>query len=116
MPFRKPFLYTPYDSYVIMYLVKNYSFRGLAVKNGGRKAWVLLLVLLAGVLIGGGVWQLLLTVLPASLDTGLTIGSTTAPWTIDLYLVKITFGIVLRINPGSVAGLLTGLLLYFWKR
>ncbi len=117
MPFYDSVLYTPYDSYVIMYLVKKYSFRGLAVKNGGRKAGVLLLVLLAGILIGGVVWQLLLTILPPSLGSvGLTIGTTAAPMTVDLYLVKLTFGIELRITPGSVAGLITGLLLYFWRR
>ncbi len=99
-----------------MYLVKKYSFRGLAVKNGGRKAGVLLLVLLAGVLIGGVIWQLLLTILPPSLDTGLTIGTTTAPFSVDLYLLKLTFGIELRITPGSVAGLICGLLFYFWRR
>ena len=116
MACKHPFLYTPYDSYVIMYLVKKYSFRGIALKNGGRKAWVLLLVLLAGVLIGGVVWQLLLTVLPASLDTGITIGSTSAPWSVDLHIVELTFGIKLRLNPGSVAGLIAGLAFYFWRR
>jgi len=38
--------------------------REKALNNSGRKAWVLLLVLLAGVLIGGVAWLMLLKILP----------------------------------------------------
>jgi hypothetical protein len=87
------------------------------LKNGGRKAWVLLLVLLAGVLIGGVVWLLLLQVLPPDMkNSELVIGSTDAPWTLNLYLVELTFGFRLHINPGSAAGLIAALAFYFWRR
>jgi hypothetical protein len=86
------------------------------LKNGGRKAWVLLLVLLAGILIGGVVWLLLLQVLPADVNKELVIGSTDAPWTLNLYLVELTFGFKLHVNPGSVAGLIAALAFYFWRR
>jgi hypothetical protein len=101
-----------------MYLVKKYSTREKTLKNGGRKVWILLLVLLAGVLIGGVLWLLLLQVLPADMakNSELVIGSTAAPWQINLYLVEFTFGVKLHINPGSVVGLIVGLVLYFWRR
>jgi hypothetical protein len=86
------------------------------LKNSGRKAWILLLVLLAGVLIGGVVWLLLLQILPPDVNKELVIGSTPGPWTLDLYLVELTFGIKLHINPGSVAGLIAALAFYFWRR
>jgi hypothetical protein len=85
------------------------------VKNNGRKAWVLLLVLLAGVLIGGAVWMLLLKVMPASMDVSFPIGTDT-PVPLNLYLVQVTFGIKVIINPGSAAGLIAGLAFYFWRR
>lgn len=76
---------------------------------------MLLLVLLAGVLIGGAIWLLLLQVLPASMSKDFVIGSD-VPWTLNLYLVELTFGIKLHINPGSAAGLIAGLVFYFWRR
>ena len=88
------------------------------MKNSGRKAWVLLLVLLAGVLIGGVIWLLLLQVLPPDIknNSELIIGSIDAPWQLNLYLVEFTFGIRLHINPGSAAGLVAALAFYFWRR
>lgn len=85
------------------------------MKNGGRKAWVLLLVLLAGVLIGGVVWQLLLTILPANMNVGFPIG-TGSPLTVNLYIIEFTIGLKLIINPGSAAGLIAGLAFFFWRR
>lgn len=85
------------------------------MKNNGRKAWVLLLVLLAGVLIGGALWLLLLQIMPASMSKDFVIGSD-VPWKLNLYLVELTFGIKLHINPGSAAGLIAGLAFYFWRR
>jgi hypothetical protein len=85
------------------------------LKNSGRKAWVLLLVLLAGVLIGGIVWRLLLTLMPPSMNVELVIGST-APWQIDLSIVELALGAKLHINPGSAAGLIAALAFYFWRR
>jgi hypothetical protein len=109
-------VYTPYFSYVIIYLVKKYFLQETHVKNNGRKAWVLLLVLLAGVLIGGVLWLLLLQILPASMNKEFFSIGTDTPWTINLYLVELTFGIKLHINPGSAAGLIAGLAFYFWRR
>lgn len=85
------------------------------MKNNGRKAWVLLLVLLAGILIGGIVWKLLLTLMPPAMNVELVIGSG-APWQLNLYLVELAFGAKLHINPGSAAGLIAGLAFYFWRR
>jgi hypothetical protein len=85
------------------------------MRNNGRKAWVLLLVLLAGVLIGGVAWLLLLKVLPAGTNADLVIG-TGAPWPLNLSLVELTIGFKLHINPGSAVGLLAGLAFYFWRR
>lgn len=76
---------------------------------------MLLLVLLAGVVIGGVVWLLLLKIMPASMDVSLPIG-TAAPMVVDLYLVELTLGAKLNINPGSVAGLIAALAFYFWRR
>jgi hypothetical protein len=88
------------------------------LKNGGRKAWVLLLVLLAGVLIGGVLWLLLLQVLPPDIknNSEVIIGSKDTPWQLNLYLVQLTFGVRLHINPGSAAGLIAALAFYVWRR
>lgn len=86
------------------------------MKNGGKKVWVLVLVLLAGVLIFGVLWELLAPSLPASLNKGITIGTTSAPLSLNLSIVELTFGFKLRINPGSVVGLVAGLVIFFWRR
>lgn len=87
------------------------------MKNGGRKAWVLLLVLLAGVIIGGIVWLLLLKILPSNLDANLPIDlGYNNPLVLDLSLIKLKLGFMLNINPGSAAGLIAGLAFYFWRR
>jgi hypothetical protein len=97
-----------------MYLVKKYFLQEKRLKNNGRKAWVLLLVLLAGAIIGGIIWLLLLKVFPANWNVELPIGI--SPTTFNLSLVDLTFGIKLHINPGSAAGLIVALVFYFWKR
>ena len=86
------------------------------MKNAGRKAWVLVVVLLAGAIIGNSLWMLLLNVLPASMNVSLQIGSTAAPWVLDLHVFALALGLKLNLNPGSAIGMLTGLLFYFWRR
>ncbi len=86
------------------------------MKNAMRSGWVLLLVLLAGALIGNLFWILLLAVLPGDMNVSLQIGSTANPWVLDLHVISLALGVKLNLNPGSAVGMLLGLFLYFWRR
>ncbi len=86
------------------------------MKNAMKTGWVLLLVLLAGALIGNLLWMLLLGLLPADMNVSLQIGSTANPWVLDLHVISLAFGVKLNLNPGSAIGMLLGLFVYFWRR
>lgn len=86
------------------------------MKNAIRSGWALLLVLLAGALIGNLLWMLLLNVLPSDMNVSLQIGSTASPWVLDLHVVSLALGVKLNLNPGSAVGMLLALLYWFWRR
>lgn len=86
------------------------------MKDKSRRIGLLIILLLAGAIIGGVLWLLLLGFLPASMNVSLPIGSTSAPWVVDLHLVVLTLGIKLNLNPGSVVGMIGGLVVYFLRK
>lgn len=76
-----------------------------------KKIWVLLLLLVAGMLVGSVIWHVASPILPAALQHSLPVG-TGAPWTLDLGFLSLTLGIVLQVNLGSALGLLVAILIY----
>lgn len=76
--------------------------------------WILILLLLTGAIIGSILWTLLAPVLPQALTQSINIGSTAAPWTLDLDVVSLTFGIVLKLNIGSLICMIIAAVIY-WR-
>ncbi|MDI3538031.1 MAG: hypothetical protein PWP12_463 [Bacillota bacterium] len=74
-----------------------------------RSTGLLVVLLIAGALIGGALEPLFATYLPF-LSLGETVGFT--PTTLNLSVLKLTVGLSLRINVAGVIGILLGYLLY----
>ncbi len=75
------------------------------------KVWLVLLLCIAGALIGSALWSMLSGVLPSLLTHSVSIGTTGAPFTLDLTFVALTFGAVLTINIGGIIGIAVALLI-----
>ncbi len=75
------------------------------------KAWLVILICVAGALIGSALWSMLSGVLPPALTHTVSIGSTGAPLTLDLEFVTLTFGAVLTVNIGGILGIAIALLI-----
>ena len=86
------------------------------MKNSGKKGWVLIVTLIAGALIGSVIWLLLSKILPNAWNVAFVIGSTASPWVVDLHVISLALGLKLSINPGSVVGMITALIVFFWKK
>jgi len=75
-----------------------------------RGAWKAVLVLLLGTLIGTVLGQIVGLALPEGPLRGLFLAGVSLgleePFTLDLSVLRLTFGLVFRINPMTVAGLL----------
>lgn len=74
-----------------------------------RSTGLLVVLLIAGALIGGALGPLFAQYLPF-LALGETVGFT--PTTLNLSVLKLTVGLSLRINVAGVIGILFGYLLY----
>ena len=75
--------------------------------------WLMIIFLLAGCMIGSALWSIVTPILPSVLGNSFTIGSTGAPWTLNLAFITLTFGIVLSVNIGSVLGMIIALILFY---
>lgn len=75
----------------------------------------LLLFILAGVIIGTVIGNILAVYFSdyKLFTESYEIGSRGSPGFVDLSIIKIAFGITLRINFGTVLGLILGLVLYY---
>lgn len=71
--------------------------------------WVFLLVILAGLFIGGIIGDAFSDKLPI-LEKGFHAGF--QPFTIDLNVMKFTFGFTLKVNLFSAVGLLLSIFIY----
>ncbi|OGO76648.1 MAG: hypothetical protein A2Y23_06550 [Clostridiales bacterium GWB2_37_7] len=78
---------------------------------GKGNGWILFLMILSGIVIGGFLGELLGQYVPI-LKYGLNIGVGTHTW--DLKILQLTFGFKFNINMFSVLGILTGI--FFYKR
>ncbi len=77
-----------------------------------RNFWLLLIFVLSGIVVGGLLGELakgvdFLWFLSYGQDFG-----TPEPFSLDIGLIKLTFGIVIRINIASIIGLLLAVFVY----
>jgi len=85
------------------------------MKAQQNKAGVLIILIVAGMILGSALWWVLSPLLPETLHKSLEIGSTAAPWSLDLGFAVLSFGIVLRLNLGSAFGLLVAILIFILR-
>lgn len=83
-------------------------------RGNSKGAGTLLLFLLAGIIIGGLVGDMLayyvnLPILQHSMQLGTQGGPT---W-VDLSIIKIAFGLALNINVGTLLGVILGLIFFY---
>ncbi len=77
-----------------------------------KNFWVLLLLMLAGIVLGGFIGELAQNVSVLSwLNFGETFGINT-PMTLNLGILVITFGLTIRITMASIIGVAISLLIY----
>jgi len=77
--------------------------------RGGSSVWILLLLLLAGGLVGSAISNSVAKIVPILATTG-KIGL--QPATLDLQFIQITFGFTVNVGPVTALGLVLGYLLY----
>lgn len=79
-----------------------------------RNTWFLIVLVCAGLVIGGLIGQLASQIDWLSwLSYGQEFGLA-EPLTLDLSVIKITFGFVVNINIASIIGIAIALLIYRW--
>ncbi len=84
----------------------------MAVKS--RNTWFLIVLVCAGLVIGGLIGQLASQIDWLSwLSYGQEFGLA-EPLTLDLSVIKITFGFVININMASIIGIAIALVIYRW--
>ena len=77
---------------------------------------MLLLFMTAGVIIGTFVGDLLARLINSPIFTySFSFGTSGTPAWIDLSVLRICFGISIKVNFGTVLGIIAGLLMYFKK-
>ncbi len=79
-----------------------------------RNTWFLIVLVCAGLVIGGLIGQLASQISWLNwLSYGQEFGLA-EPLTLDLSVIKITFGFVVNINMASIIGIAIALLIYRW--
>ena len=77
---------------------------------------MLLLFMTAGVIMGTFVGDLLARLINSPIFTySFSFGTSGTPAWIDLSVLRICFGISIKVNFGTVLGIIAGLLMYFKK-
>ena len=83
-----------------------------AVGNSRKNNWILIMILLCGIVLGGFLGTLASNVSFLSwLAYGQTFGLT-SPMVLDLGIFVITFGLTITINIASIIGLIIGIIVY----
>jgi hypothetical protein len=77
-----------------------------------REPWLLLLMVLVGAIVGSLLWSLATPYLPELFAKSITVGTTAAPVTLDLGVVTFTLGLILKVNIGSMLGMVAAFLIY----
>ncbi|MDR2514003.1 MAG: DUF4321 domain-containing protein [Christensenellaceae bacterium] len=75
---------------------------------------IFLLFVFMGAILGSILWLLLAPHMPEALGFSLEIGTTAAPWVLDMSVLTLTFGLALRMNLGSMIGVVLAILCY-WR-
>ncbi len=83
------------------------------MRKGKRSPAVLVLLLIAGAVIGSALWSMLAPILPEALAKNFSIGSTSGPWSVDLVFISLTLGIVLSLNIGSLIGIIVAIVVFY---
>jgi len=79
-----------------------------------KNFWILLLLLLTGIVLGGFIGEVAGTSAFLSwLNFGETFGLNT-PMTLNLGILVITFGMTIRITMASIIGVAAALIIYRW--
>ena len=84
----------------------------VTVGNSRKNNWVLVIILLCGIVLGGYIGTLASNVSFWSL---LAYGNTfglTSPIVLDLGILVLTFGLTIHINIASIIGLVIGIIVY----
>jgi len=79
------------------------------MRNTGKSGWILLLILLCGIVIGGFIGEVLGNFLPI-LKYGYSIG--VSPHTYDFRILKLTFGLTFNINMFSILGIIISIIIF----
>ncbi len=83
-----------------------------AVGNSRKNNWILVIILLCGIVLGGYIGTLASKV---SFLNWLAYGNTfglTSPIVLDLGILVLTFGLTIHINIASIIGLIIGIIVY----
>ncbi|MDE6626133.1 MAG: DUF4321 domain-containing protein [Lachnospiraceae bacterium] len=84
----------------------------MAVGNSRKNNWILIVILLCGIVLGGYLGTLASRVHALSwLGYGNTFGLT-SPVVLDLGILVLTFGLTITINIASILGLIIGIIVY----
>ena len=76
--------------------------------------WILVLLLFVGAVIGSLFWSLVTPYLPSALGQSISVGSTSGPLVLDLDVFVLTLGLVLKLNIGSMLGMIVAAIIY-WR-
>jgi len=79
------------------------------MRNQRANGWILLLILLCGIIIGGFIGEVLGNLIPI-LKYGYSLG--VSPHTYDLRILKLTFGLSFNINMFSILGIIISIVIY----
>lgn len=79
------------------------------MRNQKGNGWILLLILLCGIIIGGFIGEVLGSLIPI-LKYGYSLG--VSPHTYDLRILKLTFGLSININMFSILGIIISIIIY----
>ena len=83
-----------------------------AIGNSRKNNWILVVILLCGIVLGGYIGELSRHVGFLSwLSYGNTFGLT-SPIVLDLGILVLTFGLTITINIASIIGLIIGIIVY----
>lgn len=79
------------------------------MRSTRRNGWILLLLVVCGIIIGGFLGELLGKYVPI-LKFGYNLG--VSPHTYDLRVLKLTFGLTFNINMFSILGIIISVIFY----
>lgn len=82
------------------------------VGNSRKNNWILVVILLCGIVLGGYLGMLASNVKALSWLSYGNVFGLTSPIVLDLGILVLTFGLTIHINIASIIGLIIGILIY----